>query len=278
MTSATLEIEVENYYGNGTGHTINLFDVSSTTVPDLDTNNGSGNGVAIYNDIGTGTSYGSQGGLTAANVGDILSFTLPASALTDIEAAAGNDFAVGGLLTTTNPGNFWGLRFSGGNEARVHRLTINTCAIEPDLTATKTVEIYDPGNLGKYGLPGEDVIYSINVVNEGNAPVIGDSILLIDRIPANTIFYHDDVANGGPGTDPVVFIDNGSGLNFDYATDVGYSIGTSVPTDFATECSYTPTVSGYAPEVTFICIKPTGTMANGSPFPEFTVQFRVQIQ
>jgi len=276
VQSATLELELENYYGNGTPHTINLSDVDAVNIPLLDTTNGSGSGAAIYTDLSGGSTYGSQTGLTSANIGDILLFNLPATALTDIESSAGSDFAVGGAMTTTNPGTFWGLRFSAGNENRVHRLTVTVCPLVPDLKASKDVEIYDPSNLGLYGLPGNDAIYTISVTNEGTGSVDNDSMILIDAIPVATTFYNGDIDDGGPETNPVAFSDSESSLSFNYATDVAFGNGAAAPATFA-DCTYTP-ISGYDPNVTFICINPKGAMASGTPDPSFSVQFRVQIK
>jgi len=275
VDSATLEIELENYYGNGTPHTISVYDVDAAHVPILDTTNGSGNGVNIHNDLGSGTFYGAQAGLTSANIGDLITFNLPAAALAHIEAAAGGDFAVGGRTTASTPSTFFGLRFSAGNEQRIHRLTINECAVVPDLKAKKTVEVFDPQNQGLYNLPGNDVIYTITVVNEGIGPVDTDTMVLIDAIPGEITFYNGDIDDGGPETNPVAFQDSGSGLTWNYGTDVRFSNAASAPADFAS-CNYTP-AAGYDSSVTYICINPKGAMAAGTPFPEFSVQFRSRV-
>lgn len=276
VESARLEIELENVYGGGTPHTVTLHDVDAPNVPLLDTTNGSGNGVAIFNDLGTGDIYGSQGGLTASNIGDILSFNLPAPAIASIEAAAGGDFAIGGRTTPNTNSTFFGLRFSAGNEQRIHRLTLSLCAIEPDLKVKKTVEVFDPQNQGLYGLPGNDVVYTISVVNEGTGSVDPNSLELIDAIPEQTIFYNGDIDDGGPEINPVAFSDNGSGLTWNYGTDVRYSDSSSAPAEFS-DCNYGP-VLGYDPNVTFICFNPKGIMGAGNPFPEFAVAFRVQVK
>lgn len=275
VQSARLELELENYYGNGTPHTINLYDVAAANVPLLDTQNGSGNGVNIQIDLGTGTPYGTQGGLTGANVGNILSFNLPAAALADIEAAAGSDFAVGADTIPSNPSTFYGLRFSAGNEQRVHRLTLTACPIAPDLKAKKSVEVYDPQNLGLYNLPGNDVIYTITVANEGAGSVDTDTMELIDAIPSEITFYNGDIDDGGPETDAVAFIDTGSGLTWNYGTDVRFATGATPPANFAA-CNHPPG-GGYDSSVTFICINPKGVMTAGTPSPQFSVQFRARL-
>ena len=145
-----------------------------------------------------------------------------------------------------------------------------------ELNGTKTVSIWDPASTGLYALPGNDVIYSIEVNNHGNGPVDSDTIILIDRIPPELIFYHGDIDDAGPETDPVRFVDSGSGLTFTYSNDVGYSDSSTQPADFS-QCNYTPS-AGYDPAVTFICLNPKGSMNNGDPNPSFVISFRTKIR
>ena len=275
VSSATLEIEIENYYGNA-AHSAQIFDVTPANVPLLDTSNGSGSGTTIHADLGTGTSYGSQSGLTGASVGSVMSFSLPAAALTNIASASGSDFAVGIVTNYAGSGSLRALRFSGGSEPRTHRLTFTQCPTVPNLNAVKTISVYDPGSLGLYALPGNDVIYSIKVTNSGAGTVDANTMFLADKIPDNTIFYNGDIDDGGPELNPVSFQDSGSGLTFTYGTDVAYSNAASPPANFAA-CTHTP-AAGYVSSVKYICINPKGTFAAGSPSPEFSVNFRVKIK
>ena len=140
------------------------------------------------------------------------------------------------------------------------------------LSANKSVELYDPQNLGLYAIPGNDVIYTISVANTGTGDVDSGSMVLFDNMPEDVVFYNGDFDDGGPETDPVIFQGAGSGLMFDYNTDVAFSNAATAPTDFAS-CTYTP-ASGYDPNVTFICFNPTGTMAGGS---SWSISFRSRI-
>ena len=49
-------------------------------------------------------------------------------------------------------------------------------------------------------------------------------------------FFTGDIDTGGPdtypGSDPVGFLDNGSGLTFNYASDVGFSDQATQPAGF----------------------------------------------
>jgi len=280
ITSATLELELENHYSAPLAHDLTLHDVSAVNVPLLDTTNGSGSGTAIHTDLGSGTVYGTETGIVNGDIGTVFSFALPSAALTDIAAAAGSDFAVGAQLTVGGPSGTRGVRFSGGNEARVHRLTLNACPPPPDLSVTKTQAVYDPGATGAYALPGNDVIYTITVTNSGVGSTDANSLVLIDAMPDDLAFFNGDIDTGGPdtypGTDPVAFVDSASGLTFTYPADVAFSSAATKPANFAA-CTYTP-VAGYDPAVTYLCINPKGVMTAGTPDPEFAVSFRARIE
>ena len=133
----------------------------------------------------------------------------------------------------------------------------------PDLIATKSVEVWDPGAAGLYAVPGNDVIYTITVTNSGDGVSTIDTMELIDIMPGDIDFYNGDIDDGGPETDPVIFSDFGSGLTFTYSADVAYSDSGTAPADFAS-CGYTPS-AGYDPNVSYICINPKGIMNARTP-------------
>ncbi len=146
----------------------------------------------------------------------------------------------------------------------------------PNMGAAKTVNIYS-GSASPYAIPGSDIIYEIEVENTGSGPVDEDSIFLVDDLPAEITFYNDDIDDGGPETEAVIFIDSGSALTFNTATDLGFSNSATKPTDMAS-CNYTPGV-GYDPNVTFICLAPKGAMSEGTITPSsFTIQFRAMVK
>lgn len=147
---------------------------------------------------------------------------------------------------------------------------------EADLQGNKTVEVYDPLSEGLYALPGNDVIYEISVTNVGTGSPDDGTIFLVDELPPGIEIYYGDIDDAGPETDPIAFVDNGSGLSFDFATDVGFAAGGTAPSSFAA-CNYTP-VSGYDDSVTHLCVKPTGTMAHGASNPSFAFKFRARIK
>lgn len=101
VTSATLEVR---RYVTDAGAILSLYDVS-TSASAL-AQRGPAN-AAIYADLGSGVSYGSFTA-GAGNTFDIMSFALNASALTDINAALGLYFSIGGSASG-------GLFFGGSN-------------------------------------------------------------------------------------------------------------------------------------------------------------------
>ncbi len=149
-----------------------------------------------------------------------------------------------------------------------------TTGCSVDVNVTEGVEAIDTNGQSAYALPGNDVIYTLNVTHDGGPPVDTDTIYLIKDISTDTIFYNDDIDGAGPETDPVAFSDNGaSGLSLDYVSDVGYSNSTVNPTNM-TQCGYVP-LAGYDPDVRYVCINPSGSF---QPNSSFTVKMRAKIK
>ncbi len=147
----------------------------------------------------------------------------------------------------------------------------------PNMAATKAIEIYDPLNEGLYSIPGNDVVYTISLTNSGSASPDANTLFFTDELPDEVEFYNGDIDGAGPQTNPIEFINTGSGLSFSYASDAGYSNGTVRPTTMA-GCSYTP-AAGYDPNVNYICFAPSGTMNNGgTPAPSFGLKFRARLK
>ena len=144
------------------------------------------------------------------------------------------------------------------------------------LEAKKGVVLFD-GNVSPYAIPGSDVIYTIKAANNGSGPVDNDTVFLVDSLPPEVTFYNGDIDAGGPLTGVVDFDGAGSGLTFDEATDLGFSNLATKPTSFSA-CNYSPAV-GYDPNVTFICLNPSGTMNEGVfSSSEFSVSFRAAVK
>jgi hypothetical protein len=79
-----------------------LYDVS-TSAAALDGD--SGPNAAIFNDLGTGTLYGSFA-VTTGQANSVVSFTLNAAGIAAINAAQGSLFSIGGAAPTATDGQF----------------------------------------------------------------------------------------------------------------------------------------------------------------------------
>lgn len=145
----------------------------------------------------------------------------------------------------------------------------------PIVEAEKTVAAFDPLGEDLFQIPGSDVLYTITVRNSGTGLVDDDSIFLVDRLPAETVFFNGDVDDGGPLTGAVAFEDFGSGLNFDPATDLSFATGSTPPQSIA-DCTHSA-VAGFDPSVRFLCLTPRGPFLPGDPDPGFSFTFRARV-
>lgn len=155
----------------------------------------------------------------------------------------------------------------------------DVCALPAVITASKTVDVYDPTGSGTaYALPGNDMVYKITATNTGGSAVDADSIVLIDDLPPEIKFFNGDVDGGGPALDPIHFTQSaGAGLDFVYTRDVRFGLGPTKPTDFS-NCTTVAPDSTYRPDFQFICINPKGALISGNVSPSFSVAFRVGIK
>ena len=145
----------------------------------------------------------------------------------------------------------------------------------PTIEASKTVDLYS-GNAASHVLPGNDVIYSITVENEGSGTVDENTIVLIDSMPPELSFYNGDIDDAGPETQAVILVDTDSGLTLGPA-DVAFSKGATKPANFAA-CTDSAN-AGYDHTITFICLAPKGKMEEGTITPSsFTIQFRAMVK
>jgi hypothetical protein len=96
VTGATLRLYTSNYSSPDATETYTLFDVGTPVA----TLRGGGAGlVGIFNDLGTGATYGSRN-YSAADDGLVRDITLNAAAIAAINAALGGEFALAGALTS----------------------------------------------------------------------------------------------------------------------------------------------------------------------------------
>jgi uncharacterized repeat protein (TIGR01451 family) len=145
-------------------------------------------------------------------------------------------------------------------------------AANATLTIAKTSQpISDPvqGTTNPLLIPGGIVRYTLQVANSGSLAVDSNSVVLIDRLPAN-------LQVGTAAAPAFVQGSPTSSLSFNAATDIRFSNAASAPASFAA-CTYTP-VAAYDPAVRFICLNPKGAMAGstGTP-PNFSISFLARV-
>jgi len=160
----------------------------------------------------------------------------------------------------------------------------DTLVFSPDIFIVKSVIAYsDPinGTTNPKAIPGAEMLYVIQVTNQGGGATDTDTVVIADPIPANTQMYVDDL--GGAGSGPIVFVDGAtpSGLSYTF-------IGLSSPADdmdFSDDggstYTYTPTpdVDGYDSAVSNIRVNPKGLFngVSGGNNPSFELRFRVRV-
>ena len=121
-------------------------------------------------------------------------------------SVAGNvGTGVGGSASASGDGNLWVLfddpidtvTFTYSNVSPTADPASQVISLQPitmcprqlaDLTAIKSVEVYDPANAGLYMTPGNEVLYKITVTNSATATADADSIDLSDTLPDNVRF------------------------------------------------------------------------------------------
>ena len=142
ITSATLN--VPSYFGTSasgqTSFRYTVFDVSTSPTA-LNATQPSGN-LGIYNDLGSGNSYGAF--TVPVNASGVLNFALSGAALNDIRNSAGGDFSTGGVLSLTSgaalPANSTEFLFSGSDTQNQGRPTL-TLVTAPVPEASTTVSL-----------------------------------------------------------------------------------------------------------------------------------------
>ncbi|MCS6948303.1 MAG: hypothetical protein NZM12_11860, partial [Steroidobacteraceae bacterium] len=186
-------------------------------------------------------------------------------------------------IPTAAPLGPWTVRVVGteGTEGTVTDLGVGSFVVaplQPQLRVQKTSEVLsDPANSGSNPkrIPGALVRYAVTVTNGGPGTIDASTLVITDRVPANTALY---VATSGG--DPIEFLDGTtpSGLSYSYAAHVSYSAqpGGGPPYNYLP----TPDADGFDAAVTGLRIAPAGQMnaASGAAQPAFTVRYRVRVR
>lgn len=205
------------------------------------------------------------GFLDVAHAGGDLNFT---GSFTANAAVSSGDYISATTTRKTGVANF--------DVTSEFALTYTAQSATTQLIASQTIAVFDPEGAGLYAIPGNDMILSLTFTNTGAGSTATDSIVVIKGIPAESTFYNGDIDDSGPETQAVSFAQtNGTGLTFNYGTDVRFSNDVGAPVDFAA-CTYVP-AAGYDLNVKYICLNPKGEMQPGFPDPTATLSYRTRI-
>ncbi|TLM66813.1 MAG: DUF11 domain-containing protein [Deltaproteobacteria bacterium] len=148
--------------------------------------------------------------------------------------------------------------------------------VAPLLTFLKLSQVEsDPvnGPANPQAIPGADIRYTLLVTNSGEGPVDGNSLVIVDPIPANTRLFVEDLGQGSP----ILFgdVDGDSGFAPPQPFTLSYSHKSS-----CNDYSYIPvSVGGYDANVCRLRAQMTGTLAGatGATLPDFDLTFQVRL-
>ena len=137
------------------------------------------------------------------------------------------------------------------------------------------------GTTNPKAIPGAQVLYALDLSNEGSGSPDADTVFLEDAIPTNSALYVDDI--DVPGSGPVLFTDGAiaSGLAYTFTSLASATDDIDFSDDDGATWTYTPTIGGNGcdSDVTDIRINPQGTMngASGGDNPSFDLKFKVRV-
>lgn len=155
VTSVTLELRAYSWTSPDTSETIEFFDVSTDAAT---LNSNWGTSATIYNDLGSGISYGA---FTESPLPSnaIRSFVLNAGANAGVTAAAGDFFSVGGALQTIGGGRGSEGFLTNSGDLGIQRIVVETeAANQPPIAVDDTAAT------------DEDMPVTIDVVSNDTDP------------------------------------------------------------------------------------------------------------
>lgn len=172
-----------------------------------------------------------------------------------------------------------------GSEGTIsHQRNASILVSSASLTILKLVQtISDPihGTTNPYNIPGAQMLYTIQVTNNGGGSTDTDTVVVNDTIPANTALRVTDL--GGAGSGPILFIDGSpvSGLNYTFTSLGSLTDDLEFSTD-GVDWTYAPTAdaNGVDTNVRHIRINPKSAMLGngGGGDPNFQIRFMVIVQ
>jgi uncharacterized repeat protein (TIGR01451 family) len=172
---------------------------------------------------------------------------------------------------------------SGFDPAVADSVTDTVNAVSPDIIVLKSMSVIsDPVNGGSNpkAIPQAEVLYTVQVSNQGNTAADTDSIFVTDSVPADTTLFVGDLGGAGP----VIFIDGSpaSGLSYTYISLGDGDDDLTFSSNNGASYAYTPSpdVDGYDSAVTNIRVNPKGPFNGdtGSGSPDFQIRFKVRVR
>jgi uncharacterized repeat protein (TIGR01451 family) len=154
--------------------------------------------------------------------------------------------------------------------------------ITPLLTHQKTVQVLsDPinGTANPKNIPGAENVYTVSVSNTGLGGVDTNTLVIVDAIPANSELFTGNFSVGAL----YAFTDGAlpSGLSCSFTALSNLSDCVDFSSDSGVTWTYVPN-GGYDSAVTNLRFRLVGSMnadaVAGSPYPGFSLQFKVRVK
>jgi subtilisin-like proprotein convertase family protein len=208
-------------------------------------------------DFGEGEQY--LGHVDISHAGGIQSFT---GTLTTLQPVG-----IGSIISATTT-----RRAAGGTwDATSEFSAIATADGLAQLTATMSSEVFFPPVENPFATPGNDILLTTTVTNNGTGSTDANSIFVAISVDAAHAFFNDVTAVLGG---VVGFQSDTPALTFSPGTDLRYSNSAASPASLA-QCTYIP-AAGYDPQVRHVCLNPKGLVPSGLPQGRFAAQIRVR--
>lgn len=224
-------------------------------------------------------------------------FTAGDTLLTDTDADGIPD--TGQVLSGESIGILIGYGVAGGSSGTTTVITTATSSFDTytyaavtdtlvfgaHLSMLKSVTAYsDPvnGTNNPKAIPGAEILYTIQVINQGSGVVDTDTVVVADPIPANTEMYVGNL--NGAGSGPIAFVDGStpSGLTYTFISLSSSTDDLEFSDDGGSTHTYVPAPDGYGYDsgVTNVRVNPKGQFdaASGGNIPSFELRFRVRVK